>query len=351
MAFTSAITPHTAATMTRPHWGGAASTIDQHVELYTGVVDTVFNYENIFKSLSTHKSTAERSNQVRLDRLGNSQIKARKAGDDVIAQRVVSDKLNIVVEAMLYIRNHIDYVDDWTAPDYWTEMGQNNGVEFALTYDQAHIIRLQKARSWVAPAHLKTNNAFYDGLSVAVGLAAPSVAGVALTTTELEQNGDTLVNAHMTLVNEMIRRRVPLRDMITIVDPQTYSDLLYANKLLNKDFSTDNGDFGGRRVVQLNGIKVVESTAFPTAPITGHLLSTTNNGNAFDVTATDVKATMIIFSKSHSLVTVTAREWEQDLWDDKEHKSYVLDNQTMFTVDVRRPDTVGVAVITRTPKA
>lgn len=350
MAFTSPITPHTAATMTRPHWGGAGSTVDQHMELYTGIVDTQFMYQNIFKSLSTQKSTAERSNQVRIDRLGNSQIKSRKAGEDVIAQRVLSDKMNITVEAMLYIRNHIDYVDDWTAPDYWTEMGKNNGTEFALEYDEAHIIRLQKARTWVAPAHLKTNGAFYDGLSVAVTLAAPSVGGVALTSAELSQNADTLVNAHSTLINEMIRRRVPMQDLITLVDPITYSDLLHSNKLLNQDFSTGNGDFAGRRVVKINGVTIVETTAFPTAVNASHHLSTTGNGNAFNVDATDLKCTMIVFSKSQSLVTVTAREWEQDLWDDKEHKSYVLDNQTMFTVDVRRPDTVGVAVITRTPK-
>lgn len=351
MAFTSAITPHTATTMTRPEWGGATSNVDQHLELYTGIVDTKFQYENIFKSLSTHKSTAERSNQVSVRRLSNSQILGRKAGEDVVAQRVLSDKMNITVEAMLYVRNHIDYMDDWTSPDYWTEMATNNATDFALEYDQAHIIRLQKARSWVAPAHLKANGAFYDGLSVNVGLAAPSAGGVALTEAELTQNANALVNAHLALVNEMIRRRVPLGDVVTLVDPQTYSDLLFHPKLLNQEFSTGNGDFAGRRVVKLNGVNIVESTAFPTAAITGHKLSTTGNGNGFDVTATDIKGTMIVFSKSKTLLTVTAREWEQDLWDDKEHKSYVLDNQTMFTVDTRRPDTAGVAVITRTPKA
>lgn len=344
MAVTTGTTNILKGTMTRPEWGGANATIDQHLELYEGTVDSQFIYDNIFKSLSTQKSVEGRSNQISLRRLGNSDVKARKAGDDVISQRVLSDKLNIVVDVMMYIRNHIDYIDDWTAPDYWTEMGRNNGTQFALEYDQAHIIRLQKARTWSAPAHLQ-NGVFYGGLSVQATLDAD-----AATEAELEANADALVNAHAAIVNEMIKRRVPLNSLVTIVDTQAYSDLTHSKKLLDRDFSEGNGDFAGRRVTKLNGIPVVESTAFPTEA-TGvgehHMLSTDANSNAFDVTADDVKGTMIVFSKTHSLVTVNAREWETDLWDDKEHKSFVLDHQAMFTVDVRRPDTVGVVLVTR----
>lgn len=349
MAFTTPITPHVATNMTRPNWGGATSSVDQHLELYTSIVDTKFDYENIFKSLSTQKSVADRSNTVRMDRLAGGQIRARKAGDDVIPDRILSDKLNIVVEVMMYTRNHIDYVDDWTAPDYWTEMANNNGTDFALAYDEAHIIRLQKARSWVAPAHL--SNSFYNGLSVNVTLAAPSAGGVALTEAELEANAAALQQAHGALVNELIRRRVPLSDAITLVSTSVYSDLLHSTKLMSTEFSLGNGNFAQRRIAEMNGIPVVESIAFPTSANANHMLSTAGNSNAFNVTADDLKAQMIVFSKSQSLVTVNAREWETDLWDDKEHKSYVLDHQAMFTVDVRRPDTVGVALITRTPKA
>ena len=152
-------------------------------------------------------------------------------------------------------------------------------------------------------------------------------------------------------MNELIRRRVPLSDAITLVSTSVYSDLLHSTKLMSTEFSLGNGNFAQRRIAEMNGIPVVESIAFPTSVNANHMLSTAGNSNAFNVTTDDLKAQMIVFSKSQSLVTVNAREWETDLWDDKEHKSYVLDHQAMFTVDVRRPDTVGVALITRTPKA
>lgn len=332
--------------LTRPHWGGAASTIDQHLEIYTGTIDTEFEYNAIFRALSTQKSTADHSNTIRIDRVGNSQVKARKSGDTVEGQRVKSDKLNVVVEVMVYIRNQIDYTDEWTAPDFWVEMGRNNSTEFALLFDQAHIIRLQKAPAWTAPAHLKP--AFSDGFSVAVSIAGPA-AGGSLNETQLEQNAAALVNAHAAVVNQLIKRRVPMNDVVTLVSPDRYADLLHHPKLINKDYVADNGDFAGRRVVRVNGVDVVESTAFPTAAITGHQLSTTANGNAFDVSATEVKGDIIVFSKSKSLVTVTAHEMDSELWDDKDKKCLVLDNQAMYTVDLRRPDTVGVVRTTVVP--
>lgn len=325
---------------TRPHFGGAASTTDQHLEIYTGIVDSQFQYTQVFQGMSSQRSTADRSNNIRIDRLNTSTVKGRQAGGQIDAQRVTSDKLNIIVEAMMYIRNPIDYMDDWTAPDFLSDMGKNNGTAFGLQFDQAHIIRLQKARSFVAPAHLKP--AFSDGLSAPVTiLAAP--AGTA----DLEANAEALVQAHAKIVETLTIRNVPLMDMVTIVTPAVFTALCQHHKLLNKDYVAANGDFAGRKVVQVNGVPVVQLTAFPTAAITGNILSTTGNSNAFDVSATDIKGEMIVFSKALSLVTVTAKEFTSKFWDDNNEMCNVLDCYSMFTVDTRRPDTVGVVLVTR----
>lgn len=325
---------------TRPHWSGADSDKDDHLELYTGIVDSRFQYTQIFQGLSAQRSTESRSNTIRLDRLNGSKVKGRKAGEAIESQRVTSDKMNITVECMMYIRNPIDWMDDWTAPDFLTDIGRDNGTEFGLAYDEAHIIRLQKARDWKAPAHL--NVSFNDGMHVEVALKA------ATTTADLEANAEALVYAHGVLVEELTERHVPLMDMITMVTPKVFGELLHHPKLINKDYVASNGDFAGRRIVEVNGLPIVQCTAFPKKAGTNHILSTEQNGNAFDVTATDVKGEMIIFSKSLSLVTVTAQPFVSDFWKDKAEMCNVLDCFTMFTVDIRRADTVGVALITRT---
>jgi len=171
-----------AGNTTRPSWGGAASDIDQHLEMYDGIRDGKFEATSIFTALSAQRSVAQQTNNYRFDRLNASDVKGRGVGGDIEAQRVTSDKVNIIVEVMLYIRNPIDYIDDWTAPDYLTEIARDNGTAFAKTFDEAHIIRLQKARSFVAPAHL--DKSFNDGISVEVSVKG----GTALTETELTQN-------------------------------------------------------------------------------------------------------------------------------------------------------------------
>ena len=334
-----------AGNSTRIHWGGAASNTDIHLEVYKNQVDTAFQYNALFTSLSTQRTTVPNSNNYRIDRMGTSTVKSRTSGVALEDQRVANDKLNIIVEVVLYIRNPIDYQDDWTSPDRLTEMGQNNGSEFAGVFDEAHIIQLQKARSWVAPAHLKP--AFSDGIEVAVSLAAN-----ATTQTALEANAIALERAHKKAVETLIARKVPLGGMVTLVTPAVFSELTYHPKLLNADFSSNNGDFADRRVARINGINIVECVEFPTTVGTSlpgghHQLSTAANSYGFDATAADLKGEMIVFDKTKTLVTVEAKPFTSTFWDDKLNFSNVLDCYAMYTVGVRRPDTAAVVTVTR----
>lgn len=334
-----------AGNSTRIHWGGAQSDTDIHLEVYKNQVDTAFQYNALFTHLSTQRTTVPNSNNYRIDRMGTSTVKSRTSGVALEDQRVANDKLNIIVEVVLYIRNPIDYQDDWTAPDRLTEMGQNNGSEFAGVFDEAHIIQLQKARGWKAPVHLKP--AFNDGIEVAVNLAANATTQAAL-----EANAIALERAHKKVVETLITRKVPLSGMVTLVTPAVFSELTYHPKLLNADFTSNNGDFADRRVARMNGINIVECVEFPTTVGTSlagghHPLSTAVNSFGFDATADDLKGEMIVFDKTKTLVTVEAKPFTSTFWDDKLNFSNVLDCYAMYTVGVRRPDTAAVVTVTR----
>lgn len=314
--------------LTRPQWGGPNSDVDQHLEVYQGEVDTRFQYMALFRGLSAQRSVNDRSNTIRIDRLNSSQVKGRTSGVKLEAQKVTSDKLVITVDTVMYIRNPIDYQDDWTAPDFLTEMGMNNGTAFAEAYDQAHIIQVIKARDWVAPAHLKP--AFNDGLEVVAEFKTGT-----LTYAELEANAISLHRAHAAAVDALIKRKVPLSDMVTLVYTDQYSTLLEHPKLYNKDFNqNDNGSYGDRRFMRMNGIPCVEFLEFPDAVVTDHIL-----GSQFNTDAEDIKVKMVILSRSKTLVTVEAKPYTVRIWDDEENFANVLDCYTMYTVGQRRPDT------------
>lgn len=317
-----------AGNSTRPHWGGGNSDVDQHIEVYQSELDTRFQYAALFRGLSQQRSVADRSNTYRIDRLNRSEVRGRTSGMKLESQRVASDKLIITVSAVMYIRNPIDYQDDWTAPDYLTDIASDNGSTFAEAYDQAHLIQVIKSRNWVAPDHLKP--AFQDGLEV----VAEYKTGV-LTYAQLEANAISLNRAHRAAVDALIKRKVPLTDMVTLIYTDQYSALLEHPKLFNKDFNEQgNGSYSDRRFMRMNGIPCVECTEFPLTVINNHIL-----GSEFNTDAEDIKIKMVILSKSKTLVTVEAKPFTSRIWDDEENFANVLDCYTMYTVGQRRPDT------------
>lgn len=330
--------------LTRAHWGGADSDVDIHLEVYQNEVDTRFQYQALFLGLSSQRSISG-SNTYRIDRLNTSSVKGRRSGEALDSTPVRNDKMIIVVDTVLYIRNPIDYQDDWTGPDFLTEMGQNNGSEFAETFDQAHLIQLIKGRSWVAPAHLKP--AFNDGIEVGAAILVPGdTPSTQLTQAEMEANAMNINLAHKAGIDELIKRKVPLMDMVTLVDVDTYSRLLEHPKLFDRDFGDSNMDgYKQRRAVVMNGIPVVECTEFPTAADTHPL------GSAYTVTLDDALCRMVTFSKSKTLVTVEARPFTSRIWDDEREFSNVLDCYAMYNIGLRRPDTAAVTKFTLTPKS
>ncbi|WP_218814141.1 hypothetical protein [Rickettsiella endosymbiont of Dermanyssus gallinae] len=336
-------TPY-AGESTRVHWAGINSDQDIHLEIYQNEVDTAFQYGALFTSLSQQRSVADRSNTYRVDRLNNSTVKGRKSGISLDPQKVTNDKLVIVVDTVLYIRNPIDYQDDWTSPDWLADMGQNNGTSFAELFDNAHAIQLIKNRGWKAPDDLKP--AFKDGIEIKV-----TVAKDPTTQSDIESNAFLLNKAHRASVEELVRRKIPLSDMVTLVSPKYYSQIIEHPKLMNADYGQANLDgFKQRRVTMMNGIPVVEFLEFPSdyGTSTNHPL-----GPNFNTDTTDAQCQMITFSKSRGLVTVEAKPFTSSFWDDKQNFSNVLDCYAMYTVGARRPDTTAVINITEgeTPPA
>ena len=326
------------ATMSRGHWAGSAADLDIHLEAYEGDIEGSFRVESLFRSsgLTNFKTVAGRSNTWRGDRVGGATVKGRKAGEALDPTRIVNEKLLITVDTTSYIRTPIDYQDDWTAPDFQAEYSAEHGSAHAKAFDQAHLIQLIKAGSWVAPTSLKASGAFYDGiLTEMTGYAAQ---------TDAELKADLIVKHHKAALATFVKRDLggSLAEFVTLMEPDAFNVLLDHKKLMNVDFQGGNGDnnFAARRVGWLNGIKVIETPRFPTAAIASHFL-----GPAFNVSAAEAKARMVIFHPRKTRVTVEAQGMVARVWDDKENFANVLDSYCMYTVGLKRGDCVAVLSI------
>lgn len=320
-----------AATNTRNQWAGADADIDIHLEAYEGDIDGSFRADSIFRSsgLTTFKSVANSSNTYRGDRIGGVSVKGRKAGVALEPERAVNDKFIVTVDTTSYTRSTFDYNDNWTAPDTQGEVALEHGSAHAKSFDQAHLIQLIKAGTWVAPTALKNSGAFYDGiLETMTGYAAE---------TDAAAKADLIVQKHKSVLATFVKRDLggSLAEFVTLIEPDAFNVLLDHDKLMNVQFQANQGDnnFAMRRVAWLNGVRVVETPRFPTSAIASHHL-----GPAFNVSATEAKARLVVFHPRKTLVTVEAKPMTVRFWDDEKEFNNVLDSFTMYTVGLRRGD-------------
>ena len=333
-----------ASTMSRAHWAGSNADLDIHLEAYEGDIEGSFRVESLFRSsgLTNFKTVAGRSNTWRGDRVGGATVKGRKAGEALDPTRIVNEKLLITVDTTSYIRTPIDYQDDWTAPDFQAEYSAEHGSAHAKAFDQAHLIQLIKAGSWVAPDTLKASGAFFDG--IAMTLTGYNTQVALATEAGNEAAAAILVMKHKEALATFVKRDLggSLAEFVTLMEPDAFNVLLDHKKLMNVDFQGGNGDnnFAARRVGWLNGIKVIETPRFPTTAIASHFL-----GPAFNVTADEAKARVVIFHPRKTLVTVEAQGMVARVWDDKENFANVLDSYCMYTVGLKRGDCVAVLSI------
>lgn len=116
-------------------------------------------------------------------------------------------------------------------------------------------------------------------------------------------------------------------------------NMLDDEKLMNVDFQGPKAenDYARRRIAWLNGMRVIETPRIPTAAISDHPL-----GDAYDLTAAQAKARMIVFFPRKALITVEAMPMSVQVWEDRPNWANVIDSYAMYVVGVRRGDVVAV---------
>lgn len=323
------------ANYTRPQWGGASANVDIHIEEHLGIVDASFQYTSKFAPLANIR-TLRGTNQLRLDRVGSATVQGRKAGEALVATPVKNDKMNLVVDTVLYVRNEFDKFDQWTAnPDLRKEVGREHGFALARQFDSACLGQLQKSADWVAPAHLA--GAFHNGIKTPVTITGSTSA-----------DAELLVAAHRAGVEDLIDR--DLGDMlssqgVTYVSPAVFTILLNHNKLMAVEFGAQGSNsFVGGRIGYMNGIKVVETPRFARAAVTASPL-----GAGHNLTATEIKRQIVTFIPSLALVAGSVHPVNADYWEDKREFTHVLDTFQSYNIGQRRPDAVACVEITGLP--
>lgn len=298
---------------------------DELIEEFTGMVESQFKKASIMRQYAKVR-TVLNTDTVINRRIGKTTLKKVTAGVRPDADQTTHGRVAVTVDTIVLARDNQDLLNDFQADiDVRSELAADHGKEIGAFFDEAFIIQGIKGSLASAPT---------DVDSIGAG------KNVELVAANDEADPDKLEDAIAGLLVDMQEEDIDTSECVIFVRPTEYRTLYKHDKLIDGDFSSDNGDFAKAKVKMLGDSRIVKTARIPTAVITGHLLSNAANSSAYDVSAAEADAVAVILHPK-SLLAGETIPMTSDIYYDKKELQWFIDSYLAFAVTVNRPDVCG----------
>ena len=271
-----------------------------YIEQYGGEVEHRFLKASFMRQFFKFKSVRG-TDTITNDRIGHTQLQKVSRGVRPEDHSPTFDNISIKVDTVVLARTNQFLLDDFLAHiDVRKEVGIEHGKEIGKFFDESFLVQGIKASQisnqdptglvlggWadatstgtVPPAIIRTAPEGFQGGSCII-----------LATAGDEDDPELLELAIQDMCQQIEEKDVDIMDAVLLVRPAQYYTLLKNDKLLDRDFSMDNGDYARGKVMRANGVRIQVTNRFPKQADVGqqHFLSNAGNGNAYNVTQTDV---------------------------------------------------------------
>lgn len=318
--------------VTHPGQIGATGAVDAtHIEEYTGEVEGTIARKSAltgFVKLRTVRGTSVITNFA----VGSSTLQKVTPGASPDGTVNKFGKNTLTVDTLVLARSVFPLLETFqTSYDSRMEVGQEHGKTIAKFYDQSFFIQAIKTAqltdtkfSGVSGAgHFGGNQSTFAGSSDYLD-PAKLYAQIADLFTSME--------------NKDVDPRTD--DVMIVVKPREFYTLMQNEMLINTNYVTSNGTSIDAFLLKTYGCPVVSSNNMPGGSvISGHLLSNTDNSNAYDGDFTKVVA--VAFSPRALLAGATIPLTTGVFWDDR-YKHWYVDAWLSYGVGPNRAEFAGV---------
>lgn len=304
-----------------------------YIEEYGGEVESQFVKKSFMRSYVKVKPVRG-TDTVTNDRMGKTQIQKVVPGVRPDSHAPQFDNISVRVDTLILARSNQHLLDDFQAHyDVRMELGQDHGKEIGKFFDEAMIIQGLKSAAIVAG----------DGSAGTTKLPDGFQGGHVET---LASPGDELDPSKLQLAIENCAQAIEEKDVdldgaVIIMPPAQYYTLLRNDKLIDADYSLGNGKYAKGKVFESVGLPIVKTNRMPTAAITGHKLSNASNNNAYDVTAEEAKARVLIMLPKALLAGETIPLTSQVHYD-KVELQWFVDSYLAFAATPNRAEHAAV---------
>ncbi len=318
----------------RPGQIGATGAIDAtHIEEYTGEVEGTIARKsalNGFVKLRTIKGTSVITNFA----VGQSTLQKVTPGAAPDGTVNKFGKNTLTVDTLILARTVFPLLEVFqTSYDSRAEVGQEHGKKIAKFYDQTFFIQAIKTAQLTA-SKFSGMSAGTDGHT---GASQSTFAGASdyLDPAKLyAQIADLFVKMETKDVDPKTD------DVMIVVKPAEFYTLQQNECLINTEYVTSNGTNLQANVLKSYGVPVISSNNMPGGEvISGHLLSNSDNSNAYDGDFSKVVA--VAFAPKAVMAGATIPLTTGVFWDDQ-YKHWYVDAWLSFAVGPNRAEYAGV---------
>lgn len=293
------------------------------IEQYGGVVDSQFHKKSMMRNFINVKSVTG-TDTILNRRVGRTSLTTLTAGVRPAATKTNFGSTSLTIDTVVMARDNRSLLNEFQIDfNARAELGKDHGKELAKLFDESMIIAGIKGAAAAAPTGL--NNAFGAGTTVQLGAAGDELDPTAFYT------------ACEAAVVSMQLKDMDTDEAVFFMDPTQYAVLLNNDKLVNQDFSMDNGNFANGTFKTVMGVPIQVTNRMPSAAITGHALSTTANGDFYDVSAAEARTEALLLHPSAILAGETI-PLTSDVYFSKIERQWFIDSLMAYGANFNRPD-------------
>lgn len=323
-------------------WGNAQNNVDTTeaqrralaIEEFNGMVEATIARRSVVEGFIPIR-TVTGTDTISTHAVGGSQLQKVVPGEALPGISSDFSKKTLTIDTLVAAREFFPVLQDlFTNTDRKREVAEEQGKEIAKFRDAAFLIQAIKAARATESAYAAGSagkpRGHFGGNQQVLAAAADAL------------DPDKLYLALTELFVKFRFKDVDpaLDDVMVVVRPDVYNTLAHAEHLINMNYSTSTGRvLQDQAILKAVGCPVYSSNNLPNGVITGHMLSTATNQNAYDGDFTKVVAAAF---SPRALLAGETIPVTSDIWYSKMYKSHVVDSHLAFGVTTNRHEYAGV---------
>lgn len=210
------------------------------LKVFSGEVLSTFQKENQMLNMTTVR-TISSGKSAQFPVTGTASASYHTAGNEITGTAVKHNEKVINIDNMLLSDIFVAEIE---------ELKNHYDVRSIYAKEMAH------ALSSKVDTHLLS-------LAILASQASANISGgnggSEITDADANTNATSLISSVFEAIQKLDEKNVPSEGRVCIVAPDQYYQLANVDKLVNRDFSSDNGDFGKGTVLSIGGVPVVKS--------------------------------------------------------------------------------------------